>query len=420
MATSTNDDDDVLDSIDDELEEEVILDKVTKESFLQLIEKASEGGDLLKVINLLPNSSQRYGHSITMNAIVKIICRHATFKDRCTAFYTTKVKSGKETRVVSTYNTLNQSNKEILRDMIREITPSNGLWFEVTNLLKLCDEAFNESTASIARKGMPTNRIACIAHMLCDERFLACYIPLTVATAAGARPAELDHIKATSKTKSDAVYADVFKSYKSWVSDYKNPFTDGLFADDVGGIQPHLAVFKDGDMIRGLVRSTVQRVQTILKNHKQSGHHSSGDERLMEIRNSFLSPKGKNVDMGLWYAFLMLEDKDLNFVSRNLQEGVGAAAGLGTVGGGVAATTSYRKRDASDAALSQIDLLTRRLSENSDRLTNTTEKAMVRLFSPSPTFTDVSASVSNETSSYVAAKERKVDSERKLLFLRNR
>jgi len=79
---------------------------------------------------------------------------------------------------------------------------------------------------------------------------------------AGARPAELDHIKATSKTKSDAVYADVFKSYKSWVSDYKNPFTDGLFADDVGGIQPHLAVFKDGDMIRGLVRSTVQRVRS--------------------------------------------------------------------------------------------------------------------------------------------------------------
>jgi len=101
MATSTNDDDDLLDSDDDELEEEVIRDKVMKESFLQLIEKASEGGDLLKVINLLPNSSQHYGHSITMNAIVKIICRYATFKDRCTAFYMTKVKSGKETRVNS-------------------------------------------------------------------------------------------------------------------------------------------------------------------------------------------------------------------------------------------------------------------------------------------------------------------------------
>jgi len=302
--------------------------------------------------------------------------------------------------------------------MIRETTPSNGPWFEVINLLKLCDEAFNESTASIARKGMPTNRIACVAHMLCDERFLACYIPLTVGTAAGARSAELDHIKSTGKTKSDAVYADVFNSYKPWVDEYKNPFLDGLFADVLSGIQPHLATFKDADAIHGLVRSTVQKVQTILKNHKQSGHHSSGDERLIEIRNSFLSPKGKNVDMGIWYAFLMLEDKDLNFVSRNLQEGVGAAAGLSTVGGGAAATTSNHKRDSSDAALAQIDLLTRRLSENSDRLTSTTEKAMVRLFSPSPTFTDVSASVTNETSSYVTAKERKVDSERKLLFLK--
>jgi len=254
--------------------------------------------------------------------------------------------------------------------------------------------------------------------MLCDERFLACYIPLTVGSAAGARPAELDHIKSTGKTKSDAVYADVFNSYKSWVDEYKNPFLDGLFADDLSGIQLHLATFKDADAIRGLVRSTVQKIQTILKNHKQSGRHSSGDEGLMEIRNSFLSPKGTKVDMGIWYAFLMLEDKDLNFVSRNLQEGVGAAAGLGTVGSGAAAITSNRKRDSSDAALAQIDLLTRRLSENSDRLTSTTEKAMVRLFSPSPTFTDVSASVTNETSSYVTAKERKVDSERKLLFLK--
>jgi hypothetical protein len=137
----------------------------------------------------------------------------------------------------------------------------------------------------------------------------------------------------------------------------------------------------------------------------------------MEIQNSFLSPKGENVDMGLWYAFLMLEEKNLNFVSRN-KEGVGAAAGLGTVGGGAAATTSYQKRDAFEAALTQIDLLTRRLSNNSDRLTSMTEKAMVRLFSPSPTFTDVSTSVNNDTASYIAAKEKKVDSERKLLFLK--
>jgi hypothetical protein len=87
---------------------------VTKESFLSMVETTSDGGDFLKIINLLPDSSQLYGHSLTMNAIIKIISRHTTFKDRCTGFYTTKIKSGKEMKVASTYNTLNQSNKELL------------------------------------------------------------------------------------------------------------------------------------------------------------------------------------------------------------------------------------------------------------------------------------------------------------------
>jgi hypothetical protein len=200
-------------------------------------------------------------------------------------------------KVVSTYNTLNQSNKELLQSIIREITPSNCPWFEIINVLKLCNEAFNESAASMSRKGMPVNRIACVAHMLCDERFLAYIIPLTVAMEAAGRPGELDHMKATGETKNNAVYADIYQSYKSWISDYNNPFGDGLFKEDLAGVQPHLAVFEDGDAIRSLVKTTVQKVEMILKNHQQSRHHLSGDERLLEIHNSFLSPRGKNVDM---------------------------------------------------------------------------------------------------------------------------
>jgi len=242
-------------------------------------------------------------------------------------------------KVVSTFSTLNQSNKELLRGIVREMTPSHGPWFEVINILKLCDEAFNESASSIARKGMPTNRITCVAHMLCDERFLVCIIPLTVTMAPGARPAELDQMKATGRTKSDAVYSDIHESYKTWVKDYKNPFLDGIFKDDLAAIQPSLASFKDGDAIQSLMKSTVQKVETILKKHQQSGHHSSGDERLLEIQNSFLSPKGKNVDMGIFYDFL-LEDKDLKFASRSSEGGVGASAGLGTVGSGAAVVAS--------------------------------------------------------------------------------
>jgi len=86
-----------------------------------------------------------------------------------------------------------------------------------------------------------------------------------------------------------------------------------------------------------------QRYKKILKNHQQSGRHSSSDERLLEIRNSFFSPKGKNVDMGFFYAFLMLEDKDLKFASPSLEDGVGASAGLGTVGGGVAVAVNQKR-----------------------------------------------------------------------------
>jgi hypothetical protein len=114
--------------------------------------------------------------------------------------------------------------------MMHEITPVNGPWFEVIQLLRHCDEAFNESAAAVTRKGRPTNRIACISHMLCDEKFLACIIPLTDVVEPAARPAELDQIKATGKTKIDAVYADIHKSYKTWIKDYKNPFVDGLWA----------------------------------------------------------------------------------------------------------------------------------------------------------------------------------------------
>jgi len=132
------------------------------------------------------------------------------------------------------------------------------------------------------------------------------------------------------------------------------------------------------------------------------------------MRNSFLSPKGKNIYMGIFYAFLMLEDKDLKFASRSLEDGVGASAGFGTVGGG-AAVALNKKRDALEAALSQIDVVTRHLSDNSDRLTTTMEKVMVCLFSPSPTFTEVSGAGIMMQTPMLQQKKVKVVVERKLL-----
>jgi hypothetical protein len=92
MSSDLNDVADDDDSEDEELAQEVIQDKTTRDSFLLMIDAASDGANLMKIISLLPNSSQRYGHSITMNAVVKIVSHHSTFKDHCTAFYTTKRK----------------------------------------------------------------------------------------------------------------------------------------------------------------------------------------------------------------------------------------------------------------------------------------------------------------------------------------
>jgi hypothetical protein len=43
---------------------------------------------------------------------------------------------------------------------------------------------------------------------------------------------------------------------------------------------------------------------------------------------------GKNADILFFYAFVMLDDKDLTCVSRSLEDGVGTSEGFGTAGGG--------------------------------------------------------------------------------------
>jgi hypothetical protein len=60
MATNSNDkEDDSMDSNDDELLEETIQDKVTKESFLSMVESASNGGAFLKIIPMIWSLTHR-------------------------------------------------------------------------------------------------------------------------------------------------------------------------------------------------------------------------------------------------------------------------------------------------------------------------------------------------------------------------
>ena len=128
-----------------------------------------------------------------MNAVVKLIAHHATFKYHSAAFYTTKTKAGKKQKVSSTYTSLSQSNKDAVRSMLHETTPDSGPWFEIISLSRKCDEAFDDFVAAVRHRGMPANRIACISHILYDEHFLACNIPLSDTVGSSSRPAKLDH-----------------------------------------------------------------------------------------------------------------------------------------------------------------------------------------------------------------------------------
>jgi hypothetical protein len=72
LFDKTATDNDFMDSDDDDLlAKETLGDKVNNESFLSMVDNASEGGDFLKILNFLPNLLQQYGHSLTMNAIIK-------------------------------------------------------------------------------------------------------------------------------------------------------------------------------------------------------------------------------------------------------------------------------------------------------------------------------------------------------------
>jgi hypothetical protein len=164
-------------------------------------------------------------------------------------------------------------------------------------------------------------------------------------------------------------------------------------------------------------------VKTIKKNHQQSDYHSSGDERLEEICSSFLSPKGKNVDIPFFYAFLMLDTVDLTFVSRKLEDGVGASAGFGTVGGGRIVSESKKRKHGNFCA--GIGELTKNLAEQAEKITTNTNNAITKLFSPfSPLRSSFSESIASASSkslpvdNFQLAREEKVNTEQNIICIK--
>ena len=87
-------------------------------------------------------------------------------------FYAVTVKKGLETKVPSTFIGLSPSLQSSVFNVVSQLTPTHGPWDKVKQLLQHCDEAFNESTSSVKQADMPANQIACVYHMLTDERVI--------------------------------------------------------------------------------------------------------------------------------------------------------------------------------------------------------------------------------------------------------
>jgi hypothetical protein len=193
-----------------------------------------------------------------MNAVIKIFCRSPIFKDQYVSSYAVKVKKGVEAKVPSSFNSLSPSLQRALFNWVSQVSPTNGPWEQVTQLLCHCEEAFDESAAAVKQAGMPANQIACVSHMLVDVRVILLLVKAKEMFPTSKRPAGLDHQKATGSSRSSTLYAEAYKQYRTWQKEYINPFTEGQFAENLKGMKPHLAQIKDGDDTRKLVVHVVR------------------------------------------------------------------------------------------------------------------------------------------------------------------
>jgi len=145
----------VVASSEEEVEEEE-AESMSRERFIKKVNNASNGDDLLDVLALLPNTAQRWRHSITLNAIIKILCHSPIFKDQCDSFHAVKVKKGVDTKLLSTFNSLSPSLESSLLNVLSPVSPTNGPWEQSTQLLCHGEEAFDESAAP-KTASMPAN-----------------------------------------------------------------------------------------------------------------------------------------------------------------------------------------------------------------------------------------------------------------------
>jgi hypothetical protein len=221
--------------------------------------------------------------------------------------------------------------------------------------------------------------------MLMDPQVKALLITLSdpALNSAETRPAQLDLHQGTTISRTSAVYNEIFNNYMEWQKEYINPYRTGNYAADCGAFEPNKATSKDANDIKGWVSTVSTRVENIKRRHEVSGKHKSGHEKMLEIHNEYVQPKGKTLDVAYYYEYLHLHEEDLNYMSRRLDENVGVEAGVTTEGGGPLAVKhkKQRRETAHENILSGARHLTDTLTETTLLIRNDNRKMIQQLVS---------------------------------------
>jgi hypothetical protein len=188
------DEDDVDEDVNDDVDEDVIVEELPpplqvtevqrlqdeginlsqKEIFAMHLETASNGYDLWECIQMLPSCREKWGHAITMNNIIKTISRHSYFREQQHLLTAPELtKKGTAKTLILTYGGMNKEIQEHVKQLVFLMSPEQGSWVAVINILSTCDVAFSDEVLVNKKISVPSQRIACIAHMMKDPEVKA-------------------------------------------------------------------------------------------------------------------------------------------------------------------------------------------------------------------------------------------------------
>jgi hypothetical protein len=110
-----------------------------------------------------------------MNNIIKAISRHSHFREQKHLITTTgATKKGAPKTIILTYGSMTKEIQEYVKQLLFSMTPKLGPWTEIINILSTCNVAFSDDVLVNKKINEPSQRIACIAHMLKDPLVKHC------------------------------------------------------------------------------------------------------------------------------------------------------------------------------------------------------------------------------------------------------